>query len=108
MIGPERWVVVTLGALAGAGGGFCLGEGYYVLALAFAVILVNLLVLPPLIARSVRRVSFRYGWLAGRHAMLSSMIEAQKRHLTMIQFIEAEMERDGIPVTSIEVEIEDD
>jgi hypothetical protein len=53
------------------------------------------------------RASFRAGWLEGRLALLQSMAEAQKRGMTSLEWLTAEAERDGIPVTQQPVEPDD-
>jgi hypothetical protein len=39
--------------------------------------------------------SYVYGWMSGRHAMLSSMIEAQDRGMNMAEWVTTEAERDA-------------
>jgi hypothetical protein len=56
----------------------------------------------------IARSSYRSGWLEGRTAMLTTMAEARKRGMTSLEWLIAEAERDGIPVTHQPVEPDDD
>jgi hypothetical protein len=94
---------MALSGLAGAGIGVSVSLGYYVIAVAFAVIMVNLWMMP-IFWRGYFRHGFTHGWLAGRHAMIQSICEAQRRHMSLPDWITAEMERDGFDAVSFEIE----
>ncbi len=41
-----------------------------------------------------RRLAYRWGWLEGRHAMIRSLVEAQRRGMDLDDWAVAEAERD--------------
>jgi hypothetical protein len=103
MMGRIRWVNLGLCALAGGGAGVCIALGFYITAATLAVVAVNCM-LAPIFWKRVFWVGYRNGWLTGRQAMLNSMAEATQRHMSMPEWIEAEMERDGFHVVHIDVD----
>jgi hypothetical protein len=92
-------IVALWFGLAGA----LMGLGLYIFAAAFAIFGLCMAAQPFFWSKVFRR-GFRCGWLEGRMTMLSSIQEAQQRRMTMPEWLEAELERDGIPFVKIEVE----
>ena len=84
---------IVLCAIAGGLAGVCLSLGYYIEAATLAVVILNCAANPFFWKRT-----FQVGWLRGRQAMLNSMAEATRRRMGMIDWVEAEMERDGFVV----------
>lgn len=66
-------------------------------------LLINLLTIVVVIANVgmtmiARRRAYRAGWLDGRIAMVLSMNEAMRRGMGLVEWLQAEAERDGIEV----------
>lgn len=105
----SRITLFNLGlcSLATGAAAVCLVNGLYPLAIAcgvlFAVGLVNIVAYPHGLGRA-----YRCGWRMGRQAMFVSMSEAMQRHMTVPEWIEAELERDGIDFIRLHVEVEED
>jgi hypothetical protein len=90
---------LVLGAVAGGLAGVCLALGYYIESLSLVIVFLNCCAAPFFWKRA-----FQVGWIKGRHAMLDSMAEATRRHMSLPDWITAEMERDGFVVLHEEVE----
>lgn len=102
----KRWMLWgNLGLCAVAGGlaGACIGLGLYLTAAGLILLCITTGLMPLWFKQG-----YRYGWLAGRCAMLTAMIEAMQRGMSAPDFIQAEMERDGVPVVHVVVEVDDD
>jgi hypothetical protein len=84
---------IVLGGVAGALAGLCLALGYYIESLTLVIVMLNCCAAPFFWKRA-----FQVGWLKGRQAMLNSMAEATRRQMGLIDWVEAEMERDGFVV----------
>lgn len=46
----------------------------------------------------VSRTSYRDGWLRGRWSMVEAIGEAQRRGLSLVEWLRAEAERDGLRI----------
>lgn len=65
----------------------------YITALYLTILGLMMLAFDRLVKRA-----FQVGWLKGRQAMLNSMAEATRRQMGLVDWVEAEMERDGFVV----------
>lgn len=88
----RRMLKLNIGLATVAGGlaGGCLALGYYIQSATFVILMLWFAFLPLSFKRG-----FQVGWLRGRHAMLNSMAEATRRRMSLLDWVEAEMERDG-------------
>ena len=85
-----------LGGVAGAGVAVSLVQGLYLSTVAFALLMVTNLTWPLLYRRA-----FFHGGMQGRAVMIESMPQAMERGMSPLDWITAEMERDGFTVVAV-------
>lgn len=89
----------TLAAASAGGAGYFLVQGDFMTSLILALVFMTSLILALVAVNCCLhpagwRRAYRLGWIRGRQAMVSSIQEAQLRHMSMTEWVQAEMERD--------------